>query len=84
MMMHSGNYAHDDNIAKGKGRWDCNYRFWEESAANSLSDDRHRRRGMFGWYIERVPASNIVQFIYEDGKPVENAQISFFRARGRG
>jgi hypothetical protein len=83
-MMHSGNYAHDDNIAKGKGRWDCNYRFWEEGAANALSDDRHRRRGMFGWYIDRFPASNVVQFIYEDGTPVGNASVSFFRARGRG
>jgi len=83
-MMHSGNYAHDDNIAKGKGRWDVNYRFWEEGAANDLSKDRYRRRGMFGWYIDRIPASNIVQFIYADGTPAGNGKVSFFRAKGRG
>lgn len=83
-MMHSGNYAHDDNIGKGKGRWDCNYRFWEEGAANALSKDRERRRGMFGWFIDKAPTVNTVIFIREDGTPIKDAAVSFYRPKGMG
>ena len=83
-MMHSGNYAHDDAIGRGQGRWDCNYRFWSEGAANALSKYRTKRRGMFGWYISDAPKSNQFNFIKEDGTPLGDAAITFYRCRAKG
>lgn len=83
-MMHHGNYSHDRNIGLGQGRWDAQYRFWEEGAALALSRYRHRRRGMFGWFIDSAPEENRVIFLREDGTPVAYADVAFYRPRGRG
>jgi len=83
-MMFSGNYAHDEAIGRNKEKWDSTYRFYSEYTARSFNRDRGVRRGLFGEYLSDVPKRNTFVFLGVEEKPLANARVEVFVARGRG
>lgn len=82
-MMFSGNYAHDNNIGKGKGTWDSGYRFWGEHAARAFNRDRTMRRGFFGTFLADVPKSNSFVFLDDKSRPLPGAEVDMHVAVSR-
>lgn len=83
-MMFSGNYAHDDNIGRNTRKWDSTYRFYSEHTARSFNRDKGVRRGLFGEYLLDIPRANAFRFIDGEGRPVVDAAVELFVAKGRG
>lgn len=82
-MMFSGNYAHDNNIGKGKGTWDSGYRFWGEHAARAFNRDAATRRGFFGAFLNDVPAMNRFVFLDGQNRPISGAGVAMHVAISR-
>lgn len=82
-MMFSGNYAHDNNIGKGKSTWDSGYRFWGEHAARAFNRDATTRRGFFGTFLADVPAANRFVFLDERNHPIVGARVEMHVAISR-
>ncbi|MCH8805565.1 MAG: hypothetical protein IH986_05705 [Planctomycetes bacterium] len=83
-MMFTGNHAHDVAIGKNTRKWDSTYRFYSEHVARSFNRDQGVRRGLFGEYLFDVPKRNTFAFVDGDGRPVADATVEVFVAKGRG